>query len=179
MSLLKDRYTEIRPGLKKDLGIANEMEVPRIEKVVINISCGREAVANSKVVNSAIEDLEKIAGQKPVLAKAKKSIANFKLREGMAIGCYVTLRRERMWSFLDRLNSVALPRVRDFKGISPKSFDGRGNYNLGLKEQIVFPEIDYDKVDKLRGMNVTICTNAKNDNDARELLRGLGLPFRK
>ncbi len=179
MSLLKDRYNELRPNLKKELGIKNEMEVPRVEKVVINISCGRDAVANSKVVNTAIADLERIAGQKPQVAKAKKSIANFKLRENMPIGCYVTLRRERMWSFLDRLTSVALPRVRDFKGISPKAFDGRGNYNLGLKEQIVFPEIDYDKVDKLRGMNVTICTNAKNDNDARELLRGLGLPFRK
>ena len=179
MSLLKNRYDEIRSNLKSELGVKNEMKVPRIEKVVINISCGRDAVANSKVVNSAVSDLEKISGQKPVLARAKKSIANFKLREGMPIGCYVTLRKDRMWSFLDRLNSVALPRVRDFKGISPKAFDGRGNYNLGLKEQIVFPEIEYDKVDKLRGMNVTICTNAEDDNQARTLLKGLGLPFRK
>lgn len=179
MSLLKTRYDEIRSNLKSELGIQNEMQVPKIEKVVINISCGRDAVANSKVVNSAVADLEKISGQKPVLARAKKSIANFKLREGMPIGCYVTLRKDRMWAFLDRLNSVALPRVRDFKGISPKAFDGRGNYNLGLKEQIVFPEIEYDKVDKLRGMNITICTNATDDNQARTLLKGLGLPFRK
>ncbi|MCB0347859.1 MAG: 50S ribosomal protein L5 [Bdellovibrionales bacterium] len=179
MSLLKDKYNGFRENLKKDLGIENNMQVPRIEKIVINISCGRDAVANSKIVNSAVEELEKITGQKAVIAKAKKSIANFKLREGMPIGCFVTLRKERMWSFLDRLNSVALPRVRDFKGISSRAFDGRGNYNLGLKEQIVFPEINYDKVDKLRGMNISICTNAKNDKDARALLTALGLPFRK
>jgi large subunit ribosomal protein L5 len=179
VSLLKEKYNNFRENLKKELGIENSMQVPRLDKIVINISCGRDAVANSKVVTSAVEELEKITGQKAVIAKAKKSIANFKLREGMPIGCYVTLRRERMWSFLDRLNSVALPRVRDFKGISSRAFDGRGNYNLGLKEQIVFPEINYDKIDKLRGMNISICTTANNDKDARALLTALGLPFRK
>jgi large subunit ribosomal protein L5 len=179
VSILKEKYNGFRESLKKELGIDNDMQVPRIQKVVINIACGRDAVANSKVVNMAVEELEKITGQKAQIAKAKKSIANFKLREGMPIGCFVTLRRERMWSFLDRLNTVALPRVRDFKGISSRAFDGRGNYNLGLKEQIVFPEINYDKVDKLRGMNISICTNAKNDKDARALLTALGLPFRK
>lgn len=180
MSLLKDRYNkEIRAALVKEFGIENAMQVPRIEKIVINISAGRDAVANPKTVNSAVEELEAITGQKAVIAKSKKAISNFKLREGMPIGCYVTLRREKMWSFMDRLIGVTLPRVRDFKGVSSKAFDGRGNYNLGLKEQIVFPEINYDKVDKLRGMNITICTSATNDAEARTLLTALGMPFRK
>ncbi|MFK8137294.1 MAG: 50S ribosomal protein L5 [Bdellovibrionales bacterium] len=180
MNRLEEKYKkEIVQGLTKELGLQNAMNVPKVEKVVINICAGREATANSKVVNTIAAELEKIAGQKPVITKAKKAISNFKLREGMALGAAVTLRGERMWSFMDRLVNLALPRVRDFKGISNKGFDGRGNYNMGLKEQIVFPEIDYDKVDKLRGMNITICTSSMNDEHSRALLNSLGFPFRK
>jgi large subunit ribosomal protein L5 len=176
---LKERYTnEIAPALIKSLNLENVMQVPRIEKVVVNIGVG-EALDNAKALDAAVADLAQIAGQKPVVNKARKSIAAFKLREGRAIGVKVTLRGERMWSFLDRLMNVALPRVRDFRGISPNSFDGRGNYTLGLREQLVFPEIDYDKIDKLRGMEITIVTSAKTDEEGRQLLSMLGMPFRK
>ena len=177
--VLKERYKEeIVPALMKSLKLTNIMEVPRITKVVVNIGVG-EALDNAKALDAAVEDLTKIAGQKPVISKARKSIANFKLREGRAIGVKVTLRGERMWSFLDRLMNVALPRVRDFRGISPDSFDGRGNYTLGFREQLVFPEIDYDKIDKVRGLEVSIVTTAKSDEHGRELLQMLGMPFRK
>lgn len=176
---LKERYTsEIAPALMESLNLVNVMEVPRIEKVVVNIGVG-EALDNAKALDAAVADLTQITGQKPVISKARKSIAAFKLREGRAIGVKVTLRGERMWSFLDRLMNVALPRVRDFRGISPNSFDGRGNYTLGLREQLVFPEIDYDKIDKLRGMEVTIVTTARTDEESRQLLQMLGMPFRK
>ena len=180
MNRLEKKYKEdVIPSLMKELGIENPMKLPKLEKITVNICCGREATANSKVVNTAVEELATISGQKPVITRAKKAIANFKLREGMPLGCAVTLRQERMWAFLDRLINVGMPRVRDFKGVSPKGFDGRGNYNIGLKEQIVFPEINYDKVDKLRGMNITICTSAETDEQSRALLTGLGFPFRK
>lgn len=178
MNRLQEKYkTEVTDALSKEFQYKSKMQTPRLDKVVINICIG-EATKNPKLLNTAVEELTQITGQKPVLARAKKAISNFKLREGMPIGCYVTLRREKMWSFLDRLVSTALPRVRDFKGVSPKGFDGRGNFNMGLKEQIVFPEINYDKVDKIRGMNITICTTAKNDAEGRALLTGLGFPFR-
>jgi large subunit ribosomal protein L5 len=177
--LLKERYVnEISPALMKSLNLKNVMETPRISKVVVNIGVG-EALDNAKALDAAVADLTQITGQKPVVTKARQSIAAFKLREGRAIGVKVTLRGERMWSFLDRLMNVALPRVRDFRGISPNSFDGRGNYTLGLREQLVFPEIDYDKIDKVRGMEVTIVTTARNDEEARQLLTMLGMPFRK
>lgn len=177
--VMKTRYQEeIVPSLMKALDLKNVMEVPRIRKVIINIGVG-EALDNAKALDAAVSDLTQIAGQKPVITKARKSIANFKLREGRAIGVKVTLRGERMWSFLDRLMNIALPRVRDFRGISPNSFDGRGNYTLGLREQLVFPEIEYDKIDKLRGMEITIVTNARNDAESRQLLSMLGMPFRK
>ncbi len=176
---LQERYkNEIAPSLMKSLDLQNVMEVPRIQKVIVNIGVG-EALDNAKALDAAVGDLTAIAGQKPVIQKARKSIANFKLREGRAIGVKVTLRGERMWSFLDRLVNVALPRVRDFRGVSPNSFDGRGNYTLGLREQLVFPEIEYDKIDKLRGLEVTIVTTARNDDEARQLLQMLGMPFRK
>jgi large subunit ribosomal protein L5 len=176
---LKERYvTEIAPALQKALNLQNVMQVPRLEKVVVNIGVG-EALDNAKALDAAVGDMTLITGQKPVVTKARMSIAAFKLREGRAIGVKVTLRGERMWSFLDRLMNIALPRVRDFRGISPNSFDGRGNYTLGLREQLVFPEIEYDKVDKLRGMEITIVTTAKNDDEARQLLTMLGMPFRK
>ncbi len=176
---LKERYTaEISPALMKSLGLKNVMQVPRISKVVVNIGMG-EAMDNPKSLDAAVEDLQKITGQRPVVTKARKSIANFKLREGRAIGVKVTLRGERMWNFLDRMMNIALPRTRDFRGISPNSFDGRGNYTLGLREQLVFPEIDYDKIDKLRGLEVTIVTTAQNDDTARQLLTMLGMPFKK
>ena len=176
---LRERYKEeIVPTLMNSLQLANIMEVPRLQKVVVNIGVG-EALDNAKALDAAVEDMIKIAGQKPVITKARKSIANFKLREGRAIGVKVTLRGERMWSFLDRLMNVALPRVRDFRGISPNSFDGRGNYTLGLREQLVFPEIDYDKIDKVRGLEVSIVTTAKTDEQGRELLQMLGMPFGK
>jgi large subunit ribosomal protein L5 len=177
--LLKERYVkEISPALMRSLNLKNVMETPRISKVVVNIGVG-EALDNAKALDAAVADLTQITGQKPVITKARQSIAAFKLREGRAIGVKVTLRGERMWSFLDRLMNVALPRVRDFRGISPNSFDGRGNYTLGLREQLVFPEIDYDKIDKVRGMEVTIVTTARNDEEARQLLTMLGMPFRK
>ena len=179
MSRLQTKYKdEIAQSMMKSLGLKNFMEVPKIEKIVIS-SCLPEAVQNSKVLNVAADEMTTIAGQKAVITKAKKSLANFKLREGMPLGVTVTLRREKMWSFLDRLISVALPRVRDFRGMPSKGFDGRGNYNMGLKEQIVFPEINYDKVDKVRGMNITIVTSAKDDAQGKALLESFGFPFQK
>jgi large subunit ribosomal protein L5 len=176
---MKEQYqSEIVPSLMKSLDLSNVMQVPRIEKVVLNIGLG-EAMDNPKALEAAIGDIEKITGQKPIVTKARKSIANFKLREGREIGAKVTLRGERMWSFLDRLMNIVLPRVRDFRGISPNAFDGRGNYTLGLREQLIFPEIDYDKIDKVRGMEVTIVTTAQTDEQARALLQMLGMPFRK
>ena len=175
----KQRYQdEIVPTLMQSLGLDNVMEVPRLQKVVVNIGVG-EALDNAKALDAAVADLTKVAGQKPIVTKARKSIANFKLREGRAIGVKVTLRGERMWSFLDRLINVALPRVRDFRGISPNSFDGRGNYTVGLREQLVFPEIEYDKIDKIRGLEITIVTSAKTDEAGKQLLNMLGMPFRK
>lgn len=176
---LKDRYqNEIVPALMDNLHLENIMEVPRVQKIVVNIGVG-EALDNAKALDAAVEDMTKIVGQKPVITQARKSIANFKLREGRSIGVKVTLRGERMWSFLDRMMNVALPRERDFRGISPNSFDGRGNYTLGFREQLVFPEIDYDKIDKIRGLEVSIVTSARTDEEGRELLRMLGMPFRK
>ncbi len=176
---LKEKYhSEIKAALQKDLGIENSMAVPKLEKIVINMGLG-EATQNVKIMDPLIADLGAIAGQKPVVTKAKKSIAAFKLREGMPIGAMVTLRGDTMYEFLDRLISVALPRVRDFRGVSSKSFDGRGNYTLGLRDQLIFPEIDYAKVDKTKGMNVTIVTTAKDDNGARTLLKHFGMPFRQ
>jgi large subunit ribosomal protein L5 len=162
----------------KSLDLSNVMQVPRVQKIVVNIGVG-EALDNAKALDAAVGDLTQIAGQKPVVTKARQSIAAFKLREGRAIGVKVTLRGERMWSFLDRLMNIALPRVRDFRGISPDAFDGRGNYTLGLREQLVFPEIDYDKIDKLRGLEVTIVTSGRTDDEARQLLQMLGMPFKK
>lgn len=177
--VLKELYQEeVSPALMKSLNLDNAMEVPRVKKVVVNIGLG-EALDNPKALDAAVSDLTIVAGQRPVITRARKSIANFKLREGRAIGAKVTLRGERMWSFLDRLMNVALPRVRDFRGVSPNSFDGRGNYTLGLREQLVFPEIDYDQIDKIRGMEVTIVTSANNDDHGRQLLQLLGMPFRK
>ena len=176
---LKERYQEdISPALMKSLNLGNVMEVPRLEKMVANIGVG-EALENARALEAAVADLTTITGQKPIVTKAKKSIANFKLREGRSIGVKVTLRGDRMWAFLDRLINVAMPRVRDFRGVSPNSFDGRGNYTLGLHEQLVFPEIDYDKIDKVRGMEVTIVTSAKTDEAGKQLLDLLGMPFRK
>ena len=176
---LKDRYlNEITPALIQKFNYTSVMQVPKVEKVVINMGVG-EAVSNAKAIDSALEDLQAISGQKPVVTRAKKSIAGFKLRANMPIGVKVTLRGERMYHFLDKLFNVALPRVRDFRGVSSKSFDGRGNYTLGLREKLIFPEIDYDKVDKVRGMDVVIVTTAKTDEEARELLTQLGMPFAK
>jgi large subunit ribosomal protein L5 len=169
---------EIVAGMTKKFGYKNVMEVPRLDKIVINMGVG-EAKENAKVLDTAVKDLEIIAGQKPIITKAKNSIANFKLREGMPIGCKVTLRGERMYEFADRLINLALPRVRDFRGVNPNSFDGRGNYAIGIKEQLIFPEIEYDKVDKVRGMDVIFVTTAKTDEEARELLTQFGMPFRK
>ena len=178
MARLKERYQkEIAPSLAKEFGIENPMAVPRLNKIVLNMGMG-EAIANAKVLDTAVTELTSIAGQKPVITKAKKSIASFKLRQGMPIGVMVTLRGERMYEFFDRLVSVALPRVRDFRGVSPKAFDGRGNYTIGIREQLIFPEIDFNKVDKLRGMNISIVTTARNDDQARALLKSLGMPFR-
>ena len=178
MSVLRDLYQKkVRSKLKKEKGYRNVMEIPKIEKVILSM-CVSQAVKDPKILNSVQEDLNLISGQKSVITKAKKAIANFKLREGMSLGAAVTLRRDKMWSFLDRLVHFSLPQVRDFKGLSPRSFDGRGNYNMGLKEQIVFPEINYDKVSAIRGMNISIVTTAKTDEEARDLLRGLGFPFR-
>jgi len=175
---LKNLYNdELRNKLKEKFGYKNEMMIPKLEKIVINVGCG-EAVADSKKIKSVLSELEKISGQKPVATVAKKSIATFKLRDGMPIGAKVTLREARMYEFLDRLVNIALPRVRDFRGVSPKSFDGRGNYAMGLKEQIVFPEIDYDDVVDVRGMDIVICTSADTDDEARELLSGFNMPFK-
>lgn len=178
MSRLKERYdSEVVPSLKKEFGYANPMAVPKITKVVVNMGLG-EATANAKLVDVGADELARITGQKPATTRAKKSIAAFKLREGMAVGAVVTLRGERMFEFLDRLISIALPRVRDFKGVSPRGFDGRGNYTLGLRDQLMFPEIDYMKVDKPRGMNISVVTTAKTDEEARKLLQLIGMPFR-
>jgi large subunit ribosomal protein L5 len=179
MARLKDKYkNEIAGALAKEFDIKNPMAVPKIEKIVVNMGLG-EASSNAKILDTATEEVKVITGQKPVITKAKKSIAAFKLRQGMNIGTMVTLRGERMYEFLDRLISVALPRVRDFRGISGKAFDGRGNYTLGIREQLIFPEIDFNKVDKTRGMNISIVTTARNDDEARSLLKALGMPFRQ
>ncbi len=176
---LKERYQkEVAPAIAKEFDIKNPMAIPRVEKIVINMGMG-EAIANAKILDTAADELRAIVGQKPVITKAKKSIASFKLRQGMPIGVMVTLRGDRMYEFLDRLVSIALPRVRDFRGVSPKAFDGRGNYTIGVREQLIFPEIDFNKVDKLRGMNISIVTTARNDEHARALLKALGMPFRQ
>ncbi len=178
MATLKDTYkTEIAPKLKEELGLQNVMEVPRITKITLNMGVG-EALGDKKVLENAVADMEKIAGQKPVVTKARKSIAGFKVREGWPIGCKVTLRSERMYEFLERLISIAIPRIRDFRGISPKSFDGRGNFAMGVTEQIIFPEIDYDQVDALRGLDITITTTARNDDEGRALLRAFNFPLK-
>ena len=177
MARLQDQFkSELAPKLMEKFGYTSVMQIPRLDKVIINVACG-EARDNPKMLDAIVSDLKQITGQKPVLCKAKKSVANFKLREGMTIGAKVTLRGERMYEFVDRFFNLALPRVRDFRGINPDSFDGRGNYNMGVKEQLIFPEIDYDKIDKVRGMDITLVTTAGNDEEARELLTLLGAPF--
>ena len=179
MNRLREKYeNSVKAELSNKFNYTSSMQIPKIEKIVINMGCG-DAVANSKVLDEAVEELTLIAGQKPVVTKAKKSIANFKLREGMPIGCKVTLRGEKMYEFADRLINLALPRVRDFRGVNPNAFDGRGNYALGIKEQIIFPEIEYDKVDKVRGMDIIFVTTAKTDEEARELLAQFNMPFAK
>lgn len=179
MNRLQEKYnSDVVPALRKSFEFKNIMQVPRVDKVVVNIGMG-EAMDNPKALEAAVNDLTIITGQKPVMTKARKSIANFKLREGRLIGTKVTLRGDKMWAFLDRLMTTALPRVRDFRGVSPNAFDGRGNYTLGLRDQLIFPEIEYDKIDKLRGMEVTIVTTANNDNQARAMLQLLGMPFSK
>lgn len=179
MARLREKYkNEIAPAIAKEFDIKNSMAIPKIEKIVVNMGVG-EAISNAKILDTAVEELRSITGQKPVVTKAKKSIASFKLRQGMNIGTMVTLRGERMYEFLDRLISVALPRVRDFRGVSAKAFDGRGNYTLGIREQLIFPEIDFNKVDKTRGMNISIITSAKTDEQSRALLKALGMPFRQ
>lgn len=179
MNRLQAKYKEeIQKSLMKQLGAKNIMDVPKLEKITLSV-CLSEAVQNPKVLNTVVDEITAITGQKAVITKAKKAISNFKLRAGIPIGVRVTLRRDRMWAFLDRMTTLALPRVRDFRGLPGKGFDGRGNYNMGLKEQIVFPEINYDRVDKVRGMNITICTSAKNDAEGKALLEALGMPFRK
>ncbi|MDO3386204.1 50S ribosomal protein L5 [Gilvimarinus sp. SDUM040013] len=178
MARLKKVYSkEIAPKLKEDLGLANVMEVPRITKITINMGVG-EATGDKKVLEHAVADLEKIAGQKVVVTKARKSIAGFKIRDGWPIGCKVTLRQDRMYEFLDRLISISIPRIRDFRGVSPKQFDGRGNFSMGVTEQIIFPEIDYDKVDKIRGLDICITTSARNDDEGRALLKAFNFPFK-
>ena len=177
MARLKDFYSqEVAPAMMKKFGYKNVMEIPKVEKIVVNMGVS-EAVGNPKVLDAAVADLTQISGQKPIVTKAKKSISAFKVREGMSIGTKVTLRGERMYHFMDKLLNVALPRVRDFRGISPKAFDGRGNYTLGVKEQLIFPEMEYDKIDKIRGMDITIVTSANTDEEARELLKLMGMPF--
>ena len=179
MSRLKELYKdEIAPAMAKKFGYKNVMEIPKLDKIVINMGVG-EAKENAKLLEAAVKDMETITGQKAVLTKAKNSVANFKIREGMAIGCKTTLRGEKMYEFLDRLVNLALPRVRDFRGVNPNAFDGRGNYSLGIKEQLIFPEIEYDKVDKVRGMDIIFVTTAKTDEEARELLRLFNMPFAK
>jgi len=175
---MKAKYTaEVAPALMKKFQYESAMQIPKLDKIVINVGCGKEANGNSKVIEAIVRDITLISGQKPIITHAKKSIANFKLREDMPIGAKVTLRGDKMWEFLDRLFNVALPRVRDFQGINPNSFDGRGNYALGIKEQLIFPEIEYDKIDKIRGMDVVICTTAHTDEEARALLEQVGAPF--
>ena len=177
MSRLKDRYNEeVASALLKKFGYKSTMQIPKLDKIVINVGCG-EAKENAKALESVCSDLAQISGQKPIITKARKSVANFKIRQGMNIGAKVTLRSERMYEFLDKLFNIALPRVRDFRGINPNAFDGRGNYSLGLREQLIFPEIEFDKVDKIRGMNIVICTTANTDEEARELLTLMGAPF--
>ena len=177
MSRLKEQYiTEIAPAMQKKFGYENVMQIPKLDKVIVNVGCG-EAKDNAKIIDNVIRDIAAITGQKPITTKARKSVANFKVREGETVGVKVTLRGDRMWEFLDRLFNVALPRVRDFRGINPNSFDGRGNYAFGLKEQLIFPEIEYDKVDKIRGMDICICTTATTDEEAKELLTMVGAPF--
>ena len=178
MSRLKEIYeTDLMPALTKEFGYTSPMEVPRLEKIVLNMGLG-EAIQNIKVLDASMEELALIAGQRPVVTRARKSIASFKLREGMPIGCMVTLRHQRMYDFLQKLVNVALPRVRDFRGVSGKAFDGRGNYALGIREHIIFPEIDYDKIDKIKGLNITIVTTAKNDEEGKALLKLMGMPFK-
>lgn len=178
MARLKEKYiNEIIPALKKEFGYKNDLQVPRLERIIVNIGLG-EAIQNIKALDNALSELALITGQKPIITRAKKSISNFKLRAGMPIGCCVTLRRERMYEFLDRLLNVTLPRVRDFKGVPGKSFDGRGNYSMGIREQIIFPEINYDKIEKIHGMNVTIVTTARTDEEGKALLKHFGMPFR-
>ena len=178
MARLKEFYKEtVVPALKEEFSYGNPMQIPGLTKIVVNMGVG-EASQNSKAIEGALTDMTTITGQKPVITRARKSIANFKLRDGMAVGCRVTLRGDQMWEFLDRLVNIALPRIRDFKGVSPKSFDGRGNYTLGLKEQIIFPEIEYDQVDKIRGMDITICTTANTNDEGRALLKQFSMPFR-
>ena len=180
MPVLKDRYqAEVAPALMKKFEYKSPMQIPTLDKIVINVGCGTEANGNAKVLDAIVRDITAITGQKAIVTYAKKSIANFKLREGMPVGVKVTLRGNRMWEFLDRFFNIALPRVRDFRGINPNAFDGRGNYALGLKEQLIFPEIEYDKIDKIRGMDIVMCTTAKTDEEARELLAALGAPFAK
>jgi large subunit ribosomal protein L5 len=175
---LRERYAqELLPALKKEIGCGNVLQVPRLEKIVLNMGLG-EAIQNAKLLDAAVEEIATITGQKPVVTRSRKAIANFKLRENLPIGCMVTLRGNRMYEFFDRLVNVALPRVRDFKGLSDRSFDGRGNYSLGIREQIIFPEIDLDKIDKVKGLTISICTTARTDGDAKILLRALGFPFR-
>ena len=177
---LKAKYNaDVAPALMKKFQYKSTMQIPTIDKIVVNVGCGKEANGNSKVIESVVRDVAAITGQKPVVTHARKSVANFKLREGMPVGVKVTLRRDRMWEFLDRLFNVALPRVRDFRGINGDAFDGRGNYALGLKEQLIFPEISYDQIDKVRGMDIVICTTAKTDEEAKELLTLMGAPFEK
>ena len=176
MSIKEYYQNEVVPRLVETYAYKNPLQVPKLEKIVLNMGVG-EAVSDSKKIDAAVNDMTRITGQKPVVTRARNSIAGFKLREGMAIGCKVTLRRSHMYEFLDRLVTIALPRVRDFRGVSPKGFDRRGNYNMGLREQIIFPEIDYDKIDEIRGMNITICTSAKSDDEARALLAGFKMPF--
>ena len=177
---MKAKYTaDVAPALMKKFQYKSTMQIPTIDKIVVNVGCGKEANGNSKVIESVVRDITAITGQKPVITHARKSVANFKLREGMPVGVKVTLRRDRMWEFLDRLFNVALPRVRDFRGINGDAFDGRGNYALGLKEQLIFPEISYDQIDKIRGMDIVICTTANTDEEAKELLTLMGAPFAK
>ena len=179
MSRLHEKYkSDVAPALMKKFSYKSPMQIPKIDKIIVNVGCG-EARDNAKVLDAVVSDISAITGQKAVVTRAKKSVANFKIREGMPIGAKVTLRAERMWEFLDRLINVALPRVRDFRGINPNAFDGRGNYALGLKEQLIFPEIEYDKIDKIRGMDIVICTTANTDEEARELLSLIGAPFAK
>ena len=180
MPVLKDKYqAEIAPALMKKFEYKSPMQIPKLDKIVINVGCGSEANGNAKVLDAIVRDITTITGQKAIVTYARKSVANFKLREGMPVGVKVTLRGDRMWEFLDRFFNIALPRVRDFRGINPNSFDGRGNYACGLKEQLIFPEIEYDKIDKIRGMDIVMCTTAKTDEEARELLTALGAPFAK